>query len=74
MLWQFVGNLIPGRFRANELVITVGTINIPVYGPHRDVKHVLFRFIVDQNGCAARIAKQAVGIFGKRITSNMAFT
>ncbi len=70
MLWQVVGNLIPGCFRANELVITVWTNNIPVYGPHRNVKHVFFRFEVDQNGCAAGIAKQAVGVVGKRITSN----
>lgn len=50
MLRQVVGNLIPACFRADELVIGVGTINIPVYGPHRNVKHVLFRFIVDQKG------------------------
>jgi hypothetical protein len=70
MLRQVVANLIPGRFRANELVITVGTINVPIYGPHSNVKHILFGFIVDQNGRTASIAKQAVGIFRKRITSD----
>ncbi len=70
MLRQVVVDLIPGCFRPNELVITVGTINIAVYGPHRNVEHVLFGFIVDQNRCTASITKQAVGVFGKRITSN----
>ena len=48
VLWQVVGDFIPGRLRTRKLVISTRTVYVPIDGAHRDVKHVGFGLEVDQ--------------------------